>query len=41
MPNNVGYLTADTSVASDEVYTPVYAVKPIIKYISNIWIKFM
>ena len=44
MPNNVGYLTADTSVASDEVYTPVYAVKPIIKYISNndavIWCPF-
>lgn len=30
---NVGYLTAKTDKASDEVYTPAYAVKPIIKYI--------
>lgn len=33
MPNNVGYLTADTSPASDEVYTPQYAIKPLIRYI--------
>ena len=33
MPNNIGYLTAKTDKASDEVYTPVYAVQPIIKYL--------
>jgi len=33
MALNKGYLTAKTDKASDEVYTPVYAVKPIIKYI--------
>jgi hypothetical protein len=26
MPANIGYLTAKTDKASDEVYTPVYAV---------------
>lgn len=31
---NVGYLTAKTDKASDEVYTPAYAIKPIIKYIN-------
>ena len=30
---NKGYLTAKTDNQSDEVYTPSYAVKPIIKYI--------
>lgn len=35
MPANKGYLTARTDKASDEVYTPAYAVKPIIKYISQ------
>lgn len=35
MPANIGYLTAKTDKASDEVYTPVYAVKPLIKYIKN------
>ena len=34
MPNNIGYLTAATTAASDEVYTPEYAVEPIIKHIS-------
>lgn len=29
---NKGYLTAKTDKASDEVYTPAYAVKPILKY---------
>ena len=33
MPINKGYLTAKTDKESDEVYTPSYAVKPIIKYI--------
>ena len=35
MPLNTGYLTAKTDKASDEVYTPEYAVKPLIKYIKN------
>jgi len=35
MPANIGYLTAKTDKASDEVYTPAYAVKPLIKYIKN------
>jgi hypothetical protein len=30
---NKGYLTAKTNEESDEVYTPAYAVKPILKYI--------
>lgn len=33
MPINKGYLTAKTDKASDEVYTPTYAVEPIIKYL--------
>lgn len=33
MALNVGYLKAKTDKASDEVYTPAYAVKPIIKYV--------
>lgn len=43
MPVNKGYLTAKTDKQSDEVYTPAYAVKPIIKYIkkgSVIWCPF-
>lgn len=32
---NTGYLTAKTNKESDEVYTPVYAVKPIIKYLDG------
>ena len=43
MPLNVGYLTAKTDKASDEVYTPAYAVKPIIKYIKQsdvVWCPF-
>lgn len=35
MSINKGYLTARTDKASDEVYTPAYAVKPIIKYINR------
>lgn len=40
---NVGYLTANTSKAGDELYTPKYAVAPIMKYIpkgSRIWLPF-
>ena len=33
MPLNKGYLTAKTDKASDEVYTPTYAVQPLVKYI--------
>lgn len=43
MALNKGYLTADSSKASDETFTPAYAVKPIIKYIkegSTIWCPF-
>lgn len=34
MPLNKGYLTAKTDKASDEVFTPEYAVKPLLKYIA-------
>ena len=43
MALNIGYLTAATNKASDEVFTPSYAVEPIIKYIkkgSVIWCPF-
>lgn len=43
MPLNKGYLTAKTDRASDEVYTPSYAVRPLLKYInpnSVIWCPF-
>lgn len=32
---NKGYLTAKTDKASDEVYTPAYAVKPLLKYLNK------
>ena len=32
---NKGYLTAKTDKESDEVYTPEYAVKPILEYIDK------
>lgn len=32
---NTGYLRAKTDKASDEYYTPAYAVKPIIKYLGD------
>ena len=35
MPANIGYLTAKTDKASDEVFTPSYAVKPLIKYLKD------
>ena len=43
MALNKGYLTAKTDKASDEVYTPAYAVQPLVKYLNifqeelNIW----
>ena len=44
MAINTGYLQAKTDKASDEYYTPAYAVKPIIKYIregsKTIWCPF-
>lgn len=33
MALNKGYLTAKTDKASDEVYTPAYAVQPLLKYL--------
>lgn len=36
MPLNKGYLQARTDKASDEVYTPAYAVKPLLKYL-DLW----
>ena len=35
MAINKGYLTAKTDKASDEVYTPEYAVLPLVKYIQG------
>ena len=35
MPANIGYLTAKTDKASDEVYTPKYAIQPLIKYLKQ------
>lgn len=44
MPINKGYLTAKTDKASDEIYTPAFAVNPIIKHIpknvKTIWCPF-
>lgn len=43
MSLNKGYLTARTDKASDEVYTPYYAVEPLIKYLTHfntIWCPF-
>ena len=43
MPLNVGYLTAKTDKASDETYTPRYAVLPLLKYVDSnktIWCPF-
>lgn len=43
MPLNIGYLKAKTDKASDEVFTPKYAVLPLVKYIpdgSTIWCPF-
>lgn len=43
MALNTGYLTARTTKESDELFTPFYAVEPILKYISKdkkIWCPF-
>ena len=43
MAKNTGYLTSASTKESDEVYTPHYAVKPILKYLkpnSTIWCPF-
>lgn len=43
MALNKGYLTAKTDKASDEVYTPKYAVEPILKYLNQkdiVWCPF-
>ena len=32
---NVGYLTSDTTASGDEMYTPFYAVTPIVKHLKN------
>ena len=43
MANNVGYLTAKSTDESNEMYTPYYAVQPIIKYVQKdkkVWCPF-
>ena len=43
MGMNIGYLTCDRTSKGDEVFTPFYAVKPIVKYIQKdkiIWLPF-
>lgn len=43
MPLNKGYLTAKTDKESDEVYTPEYAVRPLLKYLDKsltVWCPF-
>ena len=35
MALNKGYLTAKTNKASDETFTPAYAIKPLVKYIQQ------
>ena len=40
---NVGYLKSDRTVKGDEIYTPFYAVEPILKHLkpnSTIWCPF-
>ena len=32
---NVGYLTSDTTASGDEMYTPLYAVAPLVKHLKN------
>lgn len=32
---NVGYLTSDTTASGDEMYTPFYAVAPLVKHLKN------
>lgn len=43
MPQNVGYLTSNRKKDGDELFTPYYAVEPLIKYIPSdkvIWCPF-
>jgi hypothetical protein len=35
MPKNIGYLTAKKTRASDECYTPKYAVKPVLEFVKK------
>lgn len=35
MANNIGYLTSKLTPEHQEMYTPYYAVEPIVKYIPN------
>lgn len=40
---NIGYLTSDRTASGDEIFTPFYAVEPLLKYISKdkiIWCPF-
>ena len=32
---NIGYLTSDTTASGDEMYTPFYAVAPLVKHLKN------
>ena len=43
MPINIGYLTCDRTANGDEVFTPFYAVEPLLKYVPKdkvIWMPF-
>lgn len=43
MALNIGYLTSDRSEKGDEVFTPFYAVEPLLKYVpkdKTIWCPF-
>ena len=33
---NVGYLTSDATASGDEMFTPFYAVTPLVKYLKTI-----
>lgn len=41
MAINKAYLTCDRSANGDEVYTPFYAVEPLVKYIPKDWVIWM
>lgn len=36
---NIGYLTSDTTASGDEMFTPFYAVTPLVKYQNLVGIK--
>ena len=43
MPINIGYLTSDRTASGDEIFTPFYAVEPLLKYVPKdkvIWMPF-